>query len=155
MLTRALGHAKMADGRPLEPDVLADPLVLEDNDVLVLSSDGLHDLVDDDEIAKTVAGRTPDEAAELLVQMACARGGHDNVTVAVISAGERAAEFDPDYVPDWGRQDETIEEPVAEAIVPPDPGRSKWLWIGLAVAAVFALLAVAAGVAVAAWYLLA
>ena len=47
MLTRALGHARMADGRPLVPDVLERAVVLEPNDTLILSSDGLHDLVDD------------------------------------------------------------------------------------------------------------
>src|SRR5690606_13661669 len=46
------------------------------------------------------AGRSPEEAAERLVDMACERGGHDNITVAVITAGERAAEHDPSYVPE-------------------------------------------------------
>ena len=50
MLTRALGHARMADGRPLVPDVLEEPFSIEAEDALVLSSDGLHDLVDDWEI---------------------------------------------------------------------------------------------------------
>lgn len=100
MLTRALGHGRMADGRPLVPDVLAEPLSLQEGDALVMSSDGLHDLVDDWEIAKTVAERAPSEAAELLVDMACERGGHDNVTVAVVVVGRRAASYNPDFVPE-------------------------------------------------------
>lgn len=99
MLTRALGHPRMSDGRPLVPEVLQAPLHLEDRDALVLSSDGLHDLVDDEEIGQLVANNTADEAARALVQLACDRGGHDNVTVAVVIAGERASPFDSGYVP--------------------------------------------------------
>jgi protein phosphatase len=104
MLTRALGHARMADGRQLVPDVLAEPLHIEELDVVVLSSDGLHDLVEDWEIGKVVAGKLPDEAARELAELACERGGHDNITVAVVVAGERSEPFDPTYVP------ETFEE---------------------------------------------
>ncbi|MEO0601446.1 MAG: protein phosphatase 2C domain-containing protein [Myxococcota bacterium] len=94
MLTRALGHSRMSDGEPLVPDVLEEPLVLEAGDALILCSDGLHDLLDDHEIGRVVAGCKPDEAARRLVDMACDRGGFDNVTVAVITAGPRAAELD-------------------------------------------------------------
>jgi serine/threonine protein phosphatase PrpC len=99
MLTRALGHGRMADGRPLVPDVLAEPIVLQPADSLVLCSDGLHDLIEDWEIGRIVAGRACTEAAQALVELACERGGHDNVTVAVVVAGERASEYDANYVP--------------------------------------------------------
>ncbi len=98
MLTRALGHSRMADGRPLVPDVLAEPLHIEPDDALVMCSDGLHDLLEDWEIGQVVAGRDPLESAKELVRLACERGGHDNVTVAVVTAGPRAAEYDPDFV---------------------------------------------------------
>lgn len=91
ILTRALGHRKMANRQPLRADVLPEPLALRQGDALVLSSDGLHDLVEDDEIAEIVAGLSPADAAERLVALALDRGGHDNVTVIVITAGERAA----------------------------------------------------------------
>ncbi|TNE84421.1 MAG: serine/threonine-protein phosphatase [Deltaproteobacteria bacterium] len=100
MLTRALGHARMADGRPLVPDVFAETLPLEEGDALVFSTDGLHDLVEDWEIGQLVAGKTADEAAEILVDTACDRGGHDNVTVAVVTAGHRASGYGPDYRPE-------------------------------------------------------
>lgn len=99
MLTRALGHDRMADGRPLEPDVMPEALRIEEGDTLLLCSDGLHDLVEDWEIGQMIAGRTPEEAAEGLVQMACERGGHDNVTVTLITAGPRAGTYDPSYRP--------------------------------------------------------
>lgn len=104
MLTRALGHDRMADGRPLEPDVLPQPLWLEAQDALLFCSDGLHDLLEDWEIGEMVAGRAPDEAAGMLVEAACERGGHDNVTVTIITAGARAGTYDPNYVPEaWQR----------------------------------------------------
>jgi hypothetical protein len=101
MLTRALGHAKMADGRPLTPDVIEDPLLLEDDDALVLSSDGLHDLAEDWEIGRLVSGQPPGEGADALVALALERGGHDNITVAVMTMAEQAPDFDPDFVPEW------------------------------------------------------
>lgn len=84
MLTRALGHARMSNGESLVPDVFAEPLELEEGDALVLSSDGLHDLLEDEEIAQAVVGRTAAAAAHALVERALGRGGHDNVTVAVV-----------------------------------------------------------------------
>lgn len=100
MLTRALGHARMADGRPLAPDVLAEPLYLEHDDLVVLCSDGLHDLLEDWEIGQIASGLEPLEAAKKLVQQALERGGHDNVTVAVITAGDSSAPYDAGFVPD-------------------------------------------------------
>lgn len=111
MLTRALGHSRMADGKALVPDVLAEPLVLEENDVLVLCSDGLHDLADDWEISKLVAGRSAEEAAQLLVELANERGGHDNITVAVVVAGDRSESYDPDYVPPRPEEEEPPAPP--------------------------------------------
>ncbi len=99
VLTRALGHAKMSNGQRFEPEVHAEPLTLQAGDALVLCTDGLHDLLEDWEVAREVNGRTADEAASALVALALARGGHDNVTVAVVVAGEVASEFDPDADP--------------------------------------------------------
>ncbi|MBN2798919.1 MAG: serine/threonine-protein phosphatase [Deltaproteobacteria bacterium] len=150
MLTRALGHARMADGRPLVPDVLSEPLILQQGDALVLSSDGLHDLVEDDEISRAVAGRSPQEAAETLVDMALQRGGHDNVTVAVVVGGRRASDFDPSFEAAWppvAAQDEAeitySEFPSAPVVMAPPPpveaaggGKTKLIVIGVVVALV-------------------
>ena len=123
MLTRALGHSRMADGRPLVPDVLAEPLQIEPDDALVMCSDGLHDLLEDWEIGQIVAGREPADAAEALVQAACDRGGHDNITVAVITAGDRSSAYDPDYIPETHQIPEPEPDPVADgAALPPIAG---------------------------------
>lgn len=55
-------------------------------DVLLLCSDGLTDLVWNDEILETVRKRPNiKEAARALVDFANSRGGHDNTTVVLIS----------------------------------------------------------------------
>ncbi|HMV69480.1 MAG TPA: protein phosphatase 2C domain-containing protein, partial [Myxococcota bacterium] len=95
MLTRALGHARMSNGDPLEPEVQRQPLALREGDAVVLCTDGCHDALEDWEIAMAVAGSTAEEACERLVGMALDRGGHDNVTVAVVVVGNRAAPYDP------------------------------------------------------------
>ena len=95
MLTRALGHVRMSNGDPLEPEVQREPVRLEEGDALVLCTDGCHDLLEDWEIARAVAGCSPEEACERLITMSLDRGGHDNVTVAVVVAGDRARPFDP------------------------------------------------------------
>lgn len=91
ILTRALGHPRMADGQPFTPHVEGDALALAPGDALVLSSDGLHDLVSDDEIAAAIAGAAPEASAARLVELALERGGHDNVTVAVVTLGSSAS----------------------------------------------------------------
>lgn len=99
MLTRALGHARMADGQPLVPEILDEPLVLDKGDTLLLCSDGLHDLLDDDEIGRMMAGKDSGSAISLLIQEACDRGGHDNITIALINAGTAVQPFDPSFQP--------------------------------------------------------
>jgi protein phosphatase len=60
------------------------PFPLRDGDQFVLCSDGLYDLVRDDEIQQIVSQCTPSEACEQLIACANERGGHDNITVSVI-----------------------------------------------------------------------
>ena len=56
------------------------------DDVLLLCSDGLTDLVWNDEILETVRTRANiKEAARALIDLANSRGGHDNTTIVLIS----------------------------------------------------------------------
>jgi len=78
-VTKALGTRKNVD-----PDVaLVDVF---HGDVFVLCSDGLHDLIVDDEISAVIrkAGRDYRRAIRTLIKMANHRGGHDNVTVVMV-----------------------------------------------------------------------
>ncbi|MBZ5534418.1 MAG: Stp1/IreP family PP2C-type Ser/Thr phosphatase [Acidobacteriia bacterium] len=53
------------------------------NDLYVLCTDGLHGLVEDNEIAAITDANPPKEACELLVNLANERGGFDNITVQI------------------------------------------------------------------------
>lgn len=61
------------------------PLPVRGGDRFVLCSDGLYDLVSDDEIKEKVAERDPLSACETLIGLARERGGYDNITVGVIA----------------------------------------------------------------------
>jgi protein phosphatase len=76
-ITRALGMKAET-----EVDLRESPLPYEPEDVLLLATDGLCDLVRNDEMA-AVLSRAPslEVAAEELVRFANSRGGHDNITV--------------------------------------------------------------------------
>lgn len=65
------------------------------SDKLVLCSDGLYSLVTDEEIASIVAENTPQESCVRLVELAKARGGYDNITLAVIPLNGTLKEEEP------------------------------------------------------------
>ena len=154
MLTRALGHTRMADGRPLVPDVLAEPLLLQESDALLMCSDGLHDLVEDWEIGRIISAQSAEASARQLIELARERGGHDNITVAVIVAGRVAADFDEGFAPptyddvepadpdDVESTYDTAEEapPLPPLPPPPSTPNNSKLIIGIGVAVILLLL---------------
>jgi len=82
VLTRAVGVRRAVD-----PDLAE--LTPTPGDVIVLCSDGLTTHVQDPEIAALVAAESDlDEACARLVDLANARGGEDNVTVALVRCDE-------------------------------------------------------------------
>ncbi|MBL9013033.1 MAG: serine/threonine-protein phosphatase [Myxococcales bacterium] len=87
VVTRALGFAR-GEEQP-EPDISA-ARELRDGDLLLLCSDGLFDLVKDEEIAELGSEDEPAEAAQRLVDLANRRGGHDNITVSLLRYGAAA-----------------------------------------------------------------
>ncbi len=59
---------------------------LQPGDTILICSDGLTDLVWDDEILQNIRSKKDlKSAAETLVNLANARGGHDNITVILLS----------------------------------------------------------------------
>ena len=84
-ITRALGMTAEVDAE-LRPQ----PVAHVPGDTFVLCSDGLSDLVDDHEILAIAAAEPAAQAAGKLVDLANARGGHDNITVVVARARESA-----------------------------------------------------------------
>ncbi len=63
-----------------------EPLRVEPGDRFLLCTDGLHDLVTDEEIRDVALLSTdPPNACEQLISLAKRRGGHDNITVALVN----------------------------------------------------------------------
>ncbi|MEE1279349.1 MAG: Stp1/IreP family PP2C-type Ser/Thr phosphatase [Oscillospiraceae bacterium] len=77
MITRAVG---------VKEDVSADAssVKLRKNDAILLCSDGLSNLLEEEEMRDIVATTSHEEAAELLVSLALSRGGADNITAVII-----------------------------------------------------------------------
>ena len=68
----------------VEPE-FGDVVALQPDDTFLLCSDGLTDMVTDEEIANLMnENKTPDVQADVLLQAALDNGGRDNVTVLVI-----------------------------------------------------------------------
>ena len=80
MLQRAVGTDE-------EVAVDARLLAVEPGDTLLLTSDGVHGVVSDDDIAAILIGeRNLTRAAMRLIEAANAAGGPDNATVIVVRA---------------------------------------------------------------------
>ncbi|HEV2861361.1 MAG TPA: Stp1/IreP family PP2C-type Ser/Thr phosphatase [Pyrinomonadaceae bacterium] len=79
VILRALGTT------PEVEVAMAEPFAVREGDRLLLCSDGLHDLVVDDEIGQVLAGAEDLHAAgQQLIELAKSRGGHDNITVGIV-----------------------------------------------------------------------
>jgi PPM family protein phosphatase len=101
-ITRAVGTEAA-----VEADIFT--IEAEVDDLFLLCSDGLSDMLTDREMASAIAtaGADPEVAANALVKAANARGGEDNVTVVLFemvageaeeagSAGQRESEAEPE-----------------------------------------------------------
>lgn len=62
---------------------------------LMLCSDGLYSLVDDNEFFQIVNSSSPQEACIALVELARERGGYDNITVAILPLPYKLDEYVP------------------------------------------------------------
>jgi|HubBroStandDraft_6_1064221.scaffolds.fasta_scaffold207199_2 serine/threonine protein phosphatase PrpC len=79
VILRALGsHPEV------EVTVWQQPFPLKTGDRFLLCSDGLYDLVEDDEILRTTISEDVHGACEKLIQLAKEHGGYDNITVAIV-----------------------------------------------------------------------
>ncbi len=70
----------------IAPELWREGVALAPGDTLIVSSDGLHGLVEDDVIAEIAGRMAPAEACQELVRRALDAGGHDNVSVGVFRA---------------------------------------------------------------------
>ena len=86
VILRALGS------RPkVEVTTWSKPFPVCAGDRFILCSDGLSDLVTDDEICAAALTDKPASACESLVELARERGGSDNITVGLVSIQPRPA----------------------------------------------------------------
>lgn len=77
IITKAIGTEPQVDPAVHECDI-------RDNDIFLMCSDGLSDLVKNEEIEQALLhAATLDEATNYLVRQAKVRGGYDNVTVVL------------------------------------------------------------------------
>lgn len=76
VVTRSIGVTPV-----VEVDVVAFAAAFEPGDTLLLSSDGLHGVVEDEVIAALLAGDDLDAAGRKLIEDANRLGGPDNITV--------------------------------------------------------------------------
>ncbi len=81
VLLRTMGQREV-----LEAEVWKEPFPVRPGDRFIVCSDGLHDLVDDQEICTVVERLAPEAACAELVRLARERGGYDNITVVVMQA---------------------------------------------------------------------
>jgi PPM family protein phosphatase len=102
-ITRAVGTE-----RAIDADVFTVPTT--PGDLFLLCSDGLTDMLSEDEIAETIVGaeRDPVAAADALVAAANERGGEDNITVVLFEVIEG----------------ETLSEPEQESGATSDPAEA-------------------------------
>ena len=92
VILRALGTAPT-----VEPELTDDGKQLRPFDRFVLCSDGLSDLVSDEDMHRIVRDLPPHEACQALLQAALDGGGHDNISVGVFGLTDRLDE--PDTIP--------------------------------------------------------
>jgi protein phosphatase len=117
VITRAIGT---------EPSVEVETLTISatPGDLFLICSDGLTDMVRDDEIAELIltAGREPDAAAEALVDAANHAGGIDNITVVLfeVMEGEPSQIVEPaaSPEPDEDTLEQAREAPAIDATAP-------------------------------------
>ncbi|HEY8448234.1 MAG TPA: PP2C family serine/threonine-protein phosphatase [Thermomicrobiales bacterium] len=82
VLTHALGHRPKVESKL--PDIFEITLLPEDR--LLLCSDGLYDVVPDDEMLRALTEGAPEDAAQRLVDLAVSRNASDNVSAIVLAA---------------------------------------------------------------------
>jgi protein phosphatase len=80
-----------------------EPFPVRVGDHLLLCSDGLYDLVGDEEIKNAVLGDDSHTACERLVALARERGGYDNITVGIVHLK------DPVAAPEEARETREVE----------------------------------------------
>ncbi len=110
MLTRSLGPAAS-----VEVDCWVAEEPPENGDAFLLCSDGLYNLVSDEEIKDIVIDNEADEAIQKLINLANERGGSDNTTIIIVNAGDSYTYSSPARVEKVPKVDKPSNTEIAEA----------------------------------------
>jgi PPM family protein phosphatase len=86
LVLRALGSAP-----EVEPLIWSEGFRLRLGDKIILCSDGLSDLVDDEKIAEVAGTLAPLAACHALIDAALEQGGRDNISLGVFAVQDRPA----------------------------------------------------------------
>ena len=81
MITRALGAATTVELDEVQVQV-------SDGDIFLLCSDGLSNAVSPEDMFGALTGGDCDQAADMLIRLALAGGGRDNISVIVVRADD-------------------------------------------------------------------
>jgi protein phosphatase len=111
------------------PDITAEPHDLGEGESLVMCSDGLTDVVTEEELGRLVDRHDPVGGCRALIRLARARGAPDNVTVQIVYKGRPRSAWDrlKTLVPAPG--------PALPARAAPTSGRTRLLLLLLLLAA--------------------
>ena len=112
IITRAIGHQV-----DVEDDQVA-VAPLQPGDVVLLCSDGLHGMVEDDELLALAQQADLSGAAAALIAAANAHGGHDNITSLLVRVLAVGADT---FVP---QPSAAYTRPFRRAELPTQPGRA-------------------------------
>lgn len=88
-------------------------LAVEPGDRLLVCSDGLHGLVNDETIAKVLTDKRGDAACNELVELAKAAGGRDNISVVVADIDSALLTRATDFAVVLGSEQTASNEPTA------------------------------------------
>jgi serine/threonine protein phosphatase PrpC len=92
VIIRALGSQP-----EIEVSTWQEPFPVREGDKFLLCSDGLHDLVEDEDIKRVILAGDVDSSCDSLIRLAKERGGYDNVTVGILSI-DKAGNSEPAIV---------------------------------------------------------
>lgn len=133
-MSRAIGDLFLKPYVSPEPDVVSLPLDSTD-EFLVLASDGVFDVFDNEQVVQIVASAaSPEEAANLLTHSAFVAGSLDNITAVVVAlrgykpAGASAAITAPSRAePRWWDRQTEAEAEMASSSSPVGDSPTGWL----------------------------
>lgn len=118
----------------VEPEPCQIPLIPSEEDILLICSDGLSGMMDDEDILEVlITTKEVNDAGKTLIELAKSGGGTDNITVQIIrfsGIGKRDAVFDAKNGGVFGNTNNERKDV-----------KSIWPWITMAVSCVMLILA--------------